>query len=138
MYKYKRHGKSQIEIFGDFLKYYNEEDDALECPYLEFTNCEMLDIDAESLFLEIRDDSEIIELNSLGEEVQIIFPKFRNNIKDLLDKQGKSIRGLSKHLETSYSNAWKLVNKGSLEATQLETVVRVAEYLEVDIQDLYK
>lgn len=138
MYKYKRHGKSQIEIFGDFLEYYNKEEDTLECPYLEFTNCEMLDIDSESLFLEIRDDSEIKELDDLGEVVQTIFPKFKNNIKALLDKQGKSIRGLSKYLETSYSNAWNLVNKGSLEATQLETIARVAKYLKVDIQDLYK
>lgn len=140
MYKFKRHGKSQIEILGNFLSYYNEEEDILECPYLVFTNCEMLDMDSESLFLEIRDDSEIVELNSLGEVVQTIFPGSNtgNNIKDLLDRNQKSIRGLSKYLDMSYSNTYDLVHRESLGATTLETLLNVAKFLNVEIKELYE
>ena len=73
MYKFKKYENGTIEIFGSFLKYYNDEDDVLECPFLEFTNCEMLDMDEESLFLEVDSDSKIVELDALGEVIQVIF-----------------------------------------------------------------
>ncbi len=61
----------------------------------------------------------------------------KNNIKSILEEKGISIRKLSLGINMAYSNVHELVNKDSLKYTQLNTLVEIAEFLEVDITDLY-
>ncbi|MFW5649190.1 MAG: helix-turn-helix domain-containing protein [Candidatus Alkaliphilus sp. MAG34] len=61
----------------------------------------------------------------------------KNNIKSILEEKGISIRKLSLGINRAYSNVHELVNKDSLKYTQLNTLVEIAEFLEVDITDLY-
>lgn len=62
----------------------------------------------------------------------------RNNISNLLTKRGLSIRKMSIDLGMDYSATHKLVNREDLGTTQLITVINVAEYLGVSIEELYK
>lgn len=41
-----------IIVKGNYLPYYNKNDDTLECPFLKFTGLEIIDIDEEELWLE--------------------------------------------------------------------------------------
>lgn len=61
----------------------------------------------------------------------------KNNIKNLLREKGISIRQMSLDLDKNYAYMHHLVNKDSLEATQLSTLLEVAKYLDVEITDLY-
>ncbi len=61
----------------------------------------------------------------------------RNNIQNLLQDKEVSIRRLSKELDLSYSLAHDIVNRADLGATQLGTLVKIADYLKVGISDLY-
>ena len=60
-----------------------------------------------------------------------------NNIFSVLEKRGISIRRMGIDLDMDYSYVYNLVHKESLATVQLSTVVRVAEYLGVNIEDLY-
>lgn len=61
-----------------------------------------------------------------------------NNIKAILKSKNISIRKLSNGLNMCYSATYKMVNKESLNTTQFGTVIRVAEFLGVSIEELYK
>ena len=61
-----------------------------------------------------------------------------NNIKNILSGRNISIRKLSRDLEMSYSNAYNLVNRKNLYDTKLGTLIEIAQYLNVDINKLYK
>ena len=61
-----------------------------------------------------------------------------NNIKNILSERNISIRKLSRDLEMSYSNAYNLVNRKNLYDTKLGTLIEIAQYLNVDINKLYK
>lgn len=60
-----------------------------------------------------------------------------NNIKELLEQQGKSIYSLSQYIDMSYPNTHNLVNREHLGTTTLETLLKVAKFLNVDIEELY-
>lgn len=61
-----------------------------------------------------------------------------NNILAILDEKGISIRELAMAINMDYAGMHRLVNRESLDTTKLGTLVKIAEYLNVDIQDLYK
>lgn len=61
-----------------------------------------------------------------------------NNILTILDEKGISIRELSLGIKMDYAGTHRLVNRASLNTTKLETLVKIANYLNVEIQDLYK
>lgn len=61
-----------------------------------------------------------------------------NKISYLLDDKGISIRQLSKDLDLSYSHAYKIVNRKDLSKVQAGTLVSIANYLEVEFDELYK
>lgn len=60
-----------------------------------------------------------------------------NNILDILGKKGISIRKMANDLVLDYSYVYNLVHRESLATVQLATVVKIAGYLEVKIEDLY-
>ena len=60
-----------------------------------------------------------------------------NNILDILGKKGISIRKMANDLVLDYSYIYNLVHRESLATVQLATVVKIAGYLEVKIEDLY-
>ncbi len=61
----------------------------------------------------------------------------KNNIKAILKQKEISIRRLSIGLGKPYSFTHDLVNRESLAVTQLSTLVEVADFLGVYIEDLY-
>lgn len=61
-----------------------------------------------------------------------------NNILAILDEKQISIREMAIALNRDYAGMHRLVNRESLDTTKLGTLVEIAEYLNVDIQDLYK
>ena len=61
-----------------------------------------------------------------------------NNINNLLKKKGISIKRLAKETEMDYSTAYRIVHRKDLSRTLLETLVRIATVLEVDLEELYK
>lgn len=61
----------------------------------------------------------------------------KNNIKNLLDAKRMSINELSKLIKKDYPTTHALVNREGLGATQLDTLIKVANVLDVDIQMLY-
>lgn len=61
-----------------------------------------------------------------------------NNIKDIMDKKGISIRKLSIDLEMEYAQAHRLVNKKDLSNIQVSTLFKVSEYLGVTVEEIYK
>lgn len=61
-----------------------------------------------------------------------------NNILAILDEKQISIREMAIALNRDYAGMHRLVNRESLDATKLGTLVEIAEYLNVEIQDLYK
>lgn len=64
--------------------------------------------------------------------------KMKNNIQEILDKKGISILKLSQEMGKSYGPIHELVNRDSLDNTTVSTLVRVAEILGVEIEDLYQ
>lgn len=61
-----------------------------------------------------------------------------NNILAILDEKQISIREMAIALNRDYAGMHRLVNRESLDTTKLGTLVEIAEYLNVEIQDLYK
>ena len=61
-----------------------------------------------------------------------------NNILAILDEKGISIREMAMAINMDYAGMHRLVNRASLDTTKLGTLMKIAEYLNVDIQDLYK
>lgn len=61
-----------------------------------------------------------------------------NNILAILGEKQISIREMAIALNRDYAGMHRLVNRESLDTTKLGTLVEIAEYLNVDIQDLYK
>jgi len=61
-----------------------------------------------------------------------------NNILRLLNEKGISIIQLSRDLDLSYSHAHKLANRKDLSKVQVGTLINVANYLEVELEELYK
>lgn len=61
-----------------------------------------------------------------------------NNILNILNKRDISIRKMSIDLGMDYSFAHALVNRRSLGTTKLVTVLKVANYLDVSIYDLFE
>lgn len=61
-----------------------------------------------------------------------------NNILTILGEKDISIREMAIALDRDYAGMHRLVNRETLETTQLGTLLEIAEYLNVDIQDLYK
>lgn len=61
----------------------------------------------------------------------------KNNIKKIIEERGISILQLSNKIDMAYSTTHKIVNRKSLSNTQLETLIKVAEALETDVDNLY-
>lgn len=61
-----------------------------------------------------------------------------NNVLTILDEKDISIREMAIALNRDYAGIHRLVNRESLDTTQLGTLLEIAEYLNVDIYDLYK
>lgn len=61
-----------------------------------------------------------------------------NNILTILDEKGISIREMAIALNRDYAGMHRLVNRESLDTTKLGTLVEIANYLNIEIQDLYK
>jgi hypothetical protein len=73
----------------------------------------------------------------------------KNNIKKLLDnkvwvnefgeeKKGISINKFANDLDMYYKTAFALVKREDLSDTKMGTLQKVAEYLEVNVEELYK
>ena len=61
-----------------------------------------------------------------------------NNIPAILEEKQISIREMAIALNRDYAGMYRLVNRETLETTQLGTLLEIAKYLNVDIKDLYK
>ncbi len=61
-----------------------------------------------------------------------------NNILTILDEKDISIREMAIALNRDYAGMHRLVNRESLDTTQLGTLLEISEYLNVDTYDLYK
>ena len=61
-----------------------------------------------------------------------------NNIPAILEEKQISIREMAIALNRDYAGMYRLVNRKTLETTQLGTLLEIAKYLNVDIKDLYK
>ena len=61
-----------------------------------------------------------------------------NNIKQLLILEDVSILALSNEIGLTYASTHQLVNRKSLDTTPLETLLKVAKVLNVEIEELYK
>lgn len=62
----------------------------------------------------------------------------KNNINKLLKEKGISIKRLAKETEMDYSTAYRIVHRKDLSRTLLETLVRIATVLKVDLEELYE
>jgi len=65
------------------------------------------------------------------------FKEIGNNIPNILEKKDISIRKMAIDLGLDYSYVYNLVHKESLATVQLATVVKVAGYLDVKVEELY-
>ena len=61
-----------------------------------------------------------------------------NNILTILNEKHVSIRELAVQLGKDYAGIHRLVNRESLDTTQFKTILEIADYLKVEIDDLYK
>jgi predicted transcriptional regulator len=64
--------------------------------------------------------------------------EMKNNINKLLKEKGISIKRLAKETEMDYSTAYRIVHRKDLSRTLLETLVRIATVLKVDLEELYE
>ncbi len=62
----------------------------------------------------------------------------QNNIKELLETKSVSIYQMAKDLNLSYPSAHSLVNRKDLFETKFGNLLKIADYLDVSIEDLYK
>lgn len=63
--------------------------------------------------------------------------ELKNNIKKILEKKDVSIRQLSKAINMDYANTHNLVNREKLDDTKGKTLAMLAEYLEINVEDLW-
>ncbi len=63
--------------------------------------------------------------------------KLKNNISAILEEKKISIKKLSEVIEMSYSPTYDLVTRDDLSDTRLGTLQKVADYLEVGIDEIY-
>lgn len=90
------------------------------------------------------DDEKVIEQWIHPDEVGLMRALLRqdegalNNIKSLLEKQDLSINKMATDLGMAYKVAHDLVNRDDLSTTQFGTLLKVADYLNVSIEELYK
>lgn len=63
--------------------------------------------------------------------------ELKNNIKNILEKNNISINEMATDLNMYYKVAHDLVNRKDLSTTRFETIVKVADYLKVEIDELY-
>lgn len=61
-----------------------------------------------------------------------------NNILAILDEKEISIREMAIALKKDYAGMHRLVNRESLDTTQFKTILEIANYLQVEVEDLYK
>lgn len=62
----------------------------------------------------------------------------KNKIEEILTQKEISIRQLSKGTGLSYSHAYSIVSKDDLWNTNLATLEKIAQFLQVSITDLYE
>lgn len=62
----------------------------------------------------------------------------KNNIKALLGERRISIRQMAIDLNMGYRGTYDVVNREDLSATQLGTLVKVANYLGLKVDDLFE
>ena len=62
----------------------------------------------------------------------------KNKIKDILKENRISIISLSEAIGMNYANTHRLVNREYLGDTKLKTLKAVADYLEIEITDLWE
>ena len=62
----------------------------------------------------------------------------KNNIKTILGEREISIHKMAIDLEMGYRGAHDVVNRDDLSATQLGTLVKVANYLNLTVNDLFE
>lgn len=62
----------------------------------------------------------------------------KNNIKKIVEGKGISLFKLSKGTDITYSTIYTLAHREDLGSTSLQTLAKVASYLKVEIEDLYK
>lgn len=60
-----------------------------------------------------------------------------NNIASILKSRNISVRKMAMDLNMDYSMAHSLVNRKSLMHTQLITLVKIATYLDIDLEELF-
>ena len=63
--------------------------------------------------------------------------KAKNNIEDILNKKNISIKKLGEDLNITYKGIHNLVKREYLDSTIFGTLLKVADYLDVDIKELY-
>ena len=56
----------------------------------------------------------------------------------MLKEKGISINGMSMDLNLDYKNAHELVTREYLDMSRFGSIVRISEYLNVKIEDLYE
>lgn len=61
----------------------------------------------------------------------------KNNIENLLNVEGTSINKLAKDLNIRYATIYNIVKKENLDTIPLENLVKIADYLEVEVEDMY-
>ncbi len=64
--------------------------------------------------------------------------KMANNISTILEKKEISILKLSQGIEMTYAATHALVKREDLSTTQFENIKKIAEFLEVEISELYE
>lgn len=64
--------------------------------------------------------------------------RIKNNIAEILEEKDISINKIAKDLNITYAGMHRLVNRESLDTTQLETLAQISNYLDVNIEELYK
>ena len=61
----------------------------------------------------------------------------RNNILAILDEKQISIREMAMAINMDYAGMHRLVNRESLDTTTLKTLLKIADYLNIEIQDTF-
>lgn len=61
----------------------------------------------------------------------------KNNIKKLLADKEVSIRQLSKAIDMDYSNTYNLVHRKDLDNTRVITLVKIASFLDTNVEELW-
>lgn len=62
----------------------------------------------------------------------------KNKTKELLKAKGLSIKSLGEYAGWDYSLAHRIVNREDVASTTLETLIKIADFLKVEVTDLYE